>query len=275
VLAERRGADGFRLPVALEASPPERYEGGDAYVAAMAPMAGVALRVAQIRQDNLVDVHNFVAPGGVRVLEMEWVDGFDLRQLLTPRKLQQARRRADEPRRASLDDVIVTAGVRQPRLKPGIAVAVLRDGLAALSALPRERIGHGDVKPANGMLKRTGNAKLIDIGSAFEVARPPAGRSFTPGYAAPEVHGGAAPTLRSDLASLGYVLVEMLSGRRPFGRLRGAAALARAKAALPGRLARLPSGRGRIQRAADGADPGPGRFRPVRQARRGRGGGCA
>ena len=57
----------------------------------------------------------------------------------------------------------------QPRVKPGIAIAIVRDCLAALAALHREGIVHGDLKPSNIMLKRTGNAKIVDIGSAFEM----------------------------------------------------------------------------------------------------------
>ena len=59
-LGERRGADGFRLPVALKVFSPERYADAAAYDEAMARMARVAVRVAQIQQDNLLDVHNFV-----------------------------------------------------------------------------------------------------------------------------------------------------------------------------------------------------------------------
>ncbi len=135
-------------------------------------MARVAARVAQIQQDNLLDVQNFVAPDGIRVMEMEWIDGYDLRRLLTPGILSRAQERVGPERWAYLNDVIVTAGAVQPRLKPGIAIAVLRDCLAALSALHREGIVHGDVKPSNIMLKRTGNAKLVDIGSAFLAGRP-------------------------------------------------------------------------------------------------------
>ncbi len=63
------------------------------------------------------------------------------------------------------------------------------------------------------MLKRTGHSKLIDMGSAFEISEPPTSRACTPAYAAPEVLEGASCTPKSDLASLGYVLIEMLAGR--------------------------------------------------------------
>jgi serine/threonine-protein kinase len=104
----------------------------------------------------------------------------------------------------------------QPRVKPGVAVAIVRECLAALAALHREGIVHGDIKPANIMLKCTGNAKIVDIGSAFHIDDPPPIRTCTPTYAAPEVLEGNECTPRSDLASLGYVLIEMLAGRPIF-----------------------------------------------------------
>jgi len=235
-LGERRGADGFRLPVALKVFSPERYEDDTAYDEAMARMARVAILVAQIQQDNLLDVHNFVAPEGVRVMEMEWVDGYDVQRLLTPGMLRRVRDRVDDERWAYLNDVIVTPGSVQPRLKPGIAIAVLRDCLAALSALHREGIVHGDVKPSNIMLKRTGNAKLIDIGAAFETIDPPPRPTCTPTYAAPEVLEGADGSPQSDLASLGYVLVEILSGAPPFAGLTRVSELRKAKQAIVDRL---------------------------------------
>ena len=179
-LVERIGSDGFRLPVALKVFSPERYGDDQLYDIAMTRMARVAAQVARIQQDHLCDVHNFISPGGVRVLEMEWVDGCDLQRLLTPAMLVRARERVGDDRWAYLNDVIVTAGTVHPRLKPGIAIAVLRDCLAALSALHRGGIVHGDVKPSNIMLKRTGTAKLIDIGAAFVVNDAPPHSTCTP-----------------------------------------------------------------------------------------------
>ena len=69
--------------------------------------------------------------------------------------------RSGDERWAYLDDVIVTAGALQPRLEPGIAMAVLRDGPSAPTARHREGIVHGDVEPSNIMLTRTGNAKVF------------------------------------------------------------------------------------------------------------------
>jgi serine/threonine-protein kinase len=235
-LGERIGADRFRLPVALKILSPEPFMDATTYDEAMARMAAVAVRVAQIQQDNLIDVHNFVELNRIRLMEMEWVDGYDLMRLLTPAMLRRARERVDDERWEYLNDVIVTAGPVQPRLKPGVAIAVLRDGLAALSALHREGIVHGDVKPSNIMLKRTGNAKLVDIGSAFEWGLGDRERTFSPSYAAPEVLEGEGGSPISDLASLGYVLVEMLAGAPPFPGMMSRKELLEAKRSLPGRL---------------------------------------
>ena len=94
-LSQRKGTDGFTLPVALKIFSPERYEDDRAYDEAMGRMAQVAAHVAQIQQDNLLDVHNWVDRRCIRMMEMEWVNGYDLGCLLTREMLD----RAQQPRR--------------------------------------------------------------------------------------------------------------------------------------------------------------------------------
>lgn len=235
-LTERRGADGFTLPVALKIFSPERYTDARAYDEAMIRIARVAALVAMIQHDNLLDVHNFVDRNRVRMMVMEWIDGYDLSQLLRPEMLLRVQDRVSAKRWEYINRVIVTGGPLQPRMKPGVAVAIVRDCLAALASLHREGIVHGDVKPSNVMLKRTGSAKLIDIGSAFELDDPPPTRTCTPTYAAPEVLEGADITPRSDLASLGYILIELMAGRPAFAGLSTYRELLEAKRALAHRL---------------------------------------
>jgi serine/threonine-protein kinase len=238
-LTERRGADGFALPVALKIFSPERYEDARAYDEAMGRLAHVASHVAQIQHDNLLDVDNFVDRNRIRMMVMEWVDGYDLHQLLTPQMLQRVRSRVSNRRWNYINRVIVTTGPLQPRVQPGVAVAIVRDCLSALAALHREEIVHGDIKPSNIMLKRTGTAKIIDIGSAFEMDSPPPTKTLTPAYAAPEVLEGNDATPRSDLASLGYVLLEILAGCPLFPGCTSCRDLLEAKRALPHRLVEL------------------------------------
>ena len=238
-LTTRRGTDNFTLPVALKIFSPERYDSEDLYIEAMNRIAAVAARVAQIQHDNLLDVHNFVEQRRIRIMEMEWIDGYDLSRLLAPELLEETRASVADARWKYLNEVIVTAGPRQSRLKPGVAIAIVRECLAALAALHREGIVHGDIKTANIMVKRTGNAKIIDIGSAHAVDEPPPTRTCTPAYAAPEVLEGKANSPRSDLASLGYVLIEMLAGQPPFAGLTSFADLMEAKRSLVHRLPQL------------------------------------
>ncbi len=235
-LSERKGADGFNQPVAMKVFSPERFPSNIAYKKAMERIARVASRIATIQHDNILDVQDFVDRDRIRIMVMEWIDGYDLRQLMNPDRLTLVSELAGPERWEHINSVIATFGPEQTRFKAGVAVALVRDCLAGLAALHRERIVHGDIKPANIMLKRTGKAKLIDMGSAFELDDLPPNRACTPAYAAPEVLEGSSCTPRSDLASLGYVLIEMLSGRPCFPPESNFRELLEMKRRLPQRL---------------------------------------
>lgn len=238
-LSERRGADGFTLPVALKFFSPERYRDERSYVEAMNRMAAVSGRIAQIQHDNILDVQNFIERDRIRILEMEWVDGYDLDILLTPAMLKRAKQKVSKRRWEYINNVIATDGPVRPRMKPGMAVAVIRECLAGLAALHREEIVHGDIKPSNIMIKRTGNPKLIDMGSALDLHNMPTERTCTPQYAAPEMLERQEFTPRSDLASLGYVLIEILSGTPLFTGIKDYTALLKAKRELPKHLHKI------------------------------------
>lgn len=235
-LSERRGADGFNQPVAMKIFSPERFCSPIAYDKAMTRLARVASRVAMIQHDNVLDVQDFVDRNRIRIMVMEWIDGYDLRELMDPARLAMVRKNSASKRWEYINSVIATFGPEQCRFKAGVAVAIVRDCLAALAAMHREKIVHGDIKPSNIMLKRTGHSKVIDIGSAFELDDLPTQRACTPTYAAPEVLEGSCCTPRSDLASLGYVMIEMLAGRPCFPNELNLKELLEAKRKLPQRL---------------------------------------
>ena len=235
-LGESVGSDSFTLPVALKFFSPESYRDDDAYRDDMRNIARSARQVALIQHDNLLDIHNFVEQDGIRIMEMEWVDGFNLHDLLTVEMLIRTRTNLPKERSDYVERVILAPGPTHPRLQPGIAIQILRECLAGLGALHREGIVHGDIKPSNIMLKRTGNAKIIDIGSATMLGKPAARRMWSPMYAAPEVLKGEPNSPQADLASLGYVLLEMLSGACPFDGLTTIDALHEAKKKLDSRL---------------------------------------
>ncbi|MGL4942693.1 MAG: protein kinase domain-containing protein [Thermoguttaceae bacterium] len=214
-LSQRRGADGFVLPVALKFYSPERYS-NEQYEETMSYVAYIASRVAKIQHDSLLDVRTWRNVDRIRVMEMEWIDGIDLTLLLRNSVLEHLKSRQSAAEFKRTNDVVITSGPIHPRLKPGVAIPIIRDCLGALAALHREGIVHGDMKPSNIMVKRTGSAKLVDMGSAFDVNRRPSRYVFTPAYASLEALEGRDLTQRGDMTSLGYVLIEMLSGRRLF-----------------------------------------------------------
>jgi serine/threonine-protein kinase len=251
-LTQSRGSDRFSFPAALKIFSPERFSHARSYEASMKRMSRVTSLVARAHRDNLVGIHAFGQCDQIRFMLMEWVEGFDLRRLVRPRMLRRLSGRVTRAEWKKLNDVVITEGPEQARLQPGIVIAIIRDCLAGLIALHSRRIVHGDIKPSNIMIKRIGIPKIIDLGSAFELDSPPQQRVFTRAYAAPEVRERFECTPQSDLVSLGYVMIELLTGRRLFHGAASAASEAETrsrsmedarwlqdKKSLPHRLATL------------------------------------
>jgi serine/threonine protein kinase len=89
---------------------------------------------------------------------------------------------------------------------------------SALGVAHRKGVIHGDVKPANILITDDGRVKLMDFGMARLASLDSKDTSLrgTPAYWCPEQIVGKPQDARSDLFSLGIVLYEMVTGKRPF-----------------------------------------------------------
>jgi predicted esterase/predicted Ser/Thr protein kinase len=117
-------------------------------------------------------------------------------------------------------------------LPPDEALTIGRQIAEALEAAHGHGIVHRDLKPGNIKIKPDGTVKILDFGLArllepqglaaapddgsTQTATVPGMILGTPEYMSPEQARGEGLDARTDLWSLGVVLYECLSGRRPF-----------------------------------------------------------
>jgi tetratricopeptide (TPR) repeat protein len=126
--------------------------------------------------------------------------------------------------------------MRRGRLSLAEAADLGRQVAAALSEAHKHGIVHRDIKPGNIMISSAGVVKVLDFGLAKSFLRAPDDAtelvisradvvSGTTTYMSPEQLLGEPLDGRSDLFSLGVVLFEMATGRRPFDRRTAAATI--------------------------------------------------
>jgi serine/threonine-protein kinase len=162
--------------------------------------------VAGLNHPNIVVLHTVEDVDGVRFLTMELVEG------------------------QTLSTLVSTGGLPIPKL---LELAIpLTD---ALVAAHEKGVIHRDLKPGNVMVTREGRVKVLDFGLAkmmgadtpvaqgasFTVTAdgPISGEGHVVGtvpYMAPEQLRGETVDARADLFSLGIILYELATGRRPF-----------------------------------------------------------
>jgi eukaryotic-like serine/threonine-protein kinase len=129
----------------------------------------------------------------------------------------------------------LSSQLRRERFSRGRALQIGGDIAAALVEAHAHHIAHRDLKPGNVMLTPEGMVKVLDFGIAKTIASgsqairsdepaPDAPRTRpgqlvgTPGYMSPEQRTGGHVDERTDVYSLGVILFELFTGRRPFAQ---------------------------------------------------------
>jgi serine/threonine-protein kinase len=152
-----------------------------------------ARAAAAIAHPNVVAVHGHGVDDGTHYIEMEYVPGPNLKELLRER--------------GPLSE--------DEGLRIGQQVA------NALEAAHAHGVVHLDVKPHNVLLAPDGRVKVTDFGIARALQAGAADATLTTPlgsapYVSPEQAQGRRVDARSDLYSLGALLYELLTGRPPF-----------------------------------------------------------
>jgi DNA-binding NarL/FixJ family response regulator/tRNA A-37 threonylcarbamoyl transferase component Bud32 len=141
----------------------------------------------------------------------------------------------------TIGDVLYTimehfqSGDLKQRLRDGIkqqdALVYMRQIADGLNAIHGCGIIHRDLKPGNIMFRNDNSLAIIDFGISKDInskldLTSPGQIMGTPNYMAPEQGKGAyKPDARSDIYSLGIMLYEMLTGKKPYAAPTGAAIL--------------------------------------------------
>ena len=176
-------------PVALKCLPPDAPGTGSTVLR----FQHEARTASAINHPNICTVHEISEHNGQQFIVMEWLEGRTLAQII---------------------------GNRPVKLETLLDYAIqMADGLQAAHS---EGIVHRDIKPANILVTQNGQVKILDFGIATlmtpagEPAQAHSPRVGTAPYMSPEQVLGDDLDHRSDLFSLGVVMYEMATARRPF-----------------------------------------------------------
>ncbi len=180
----------LRRSCAIKILPPRLAASDPAYLGRFLNEGQAA---AQLVHPNIVTVHAIGEERGFNFLEMEFVAGQTLKELIEEDGRQT-------PERATA----LTA-----RIAEGLALA------------HSERILHRDLKLDNVLMTLQGIPKIADFGLAKRVLLDPNAPGTretvgTPPYMAPELFDGAEATPASDVYALGVCYYLLLTGQFPF-----------------------------------------------------------
>ncbi len=157
-----------------------------------------ARAAAALKHPGVVTIYNIGHDADRHYIEMEYVEGGSLQQLVTASK----------------------------EMMPVRAVEILTQTCGGLAAAHELGIVHRDFKPGNVLVGKDGFAKLADFGLAKRVHGSQMGQSpsklrggvmvGTPYYMAPELFHGLPASKQSDVYAVGVTLYYLLTGALPY-----------------------------------------------------------
>lgn len=199
-VAESAGIEGFRKQVAIKRVLPQLSK-KEQFIAMFLDEARLS---AHLSHSNVVSVFDIGVGDGTYFIVMEYVDGADLKTVM------------DHYKKLGLPVPVEVAVYVATRICQGLAYAhELKTGDGKPLA-----IIHRDITPANVLITRYGEVKIVDFGLAkasSQLAESDAGvikGKF--GYLAPETVLEKPVDQRVDVFAVGIILWEMLTGRRLF-----------------------------------------------------------
>ena len=146
----------------------------------------------QVTHRNIIRIYDLNEAEGVKFITMEFIEGEDLRTILT----------------------------RQGKMSPREAITILRQACGGLQAAHNEGVIHRDLKPSNIMRDASGRVVIMDFGLAKTVqgdGMTQTGMMIgTMEYMSPEQAMGSDLDARSDIFTMGLIFYELLTGNIPF-----------------------------------------------------------
>jgi eukaryotic-like serine/threonine-protein kinase len=146
----------------------------------------------QVTHRNIIRIYDLNEADGVKFITMEFIEGEDLRTILT----------------------------RDGKVSPKEAINIMRQACSGLVAAHQEGVIHRDLKPGNIMKDASGRVVIMDFGLAKTVqgdGMTQTGMMIgTMEYMSPEQAMGSELDARSDIFTMGLIFYELLTGNIPF-----------------------------------------------------------
>jgi len=157
----------------------------------------------QVTHKNIIRIYDLSEAEGVKFITMEFIEGEDLRSILT----------------------------RHGKLDPNEAINIIRQCCAGLQAAHAEGVIHRDLKPSNIMRDAAGRVVIMDFGLAKTLQSDGMTQTGmmigTMEYMSPEQAMGSELDARSDIFAIGLIFYELITGNMPYRAESAIASLVR------------------------------------------------